>query len=232
MSATGRKRRPLDGAGLEETLREAEVAAQHRAEKARLQKLGVFPTPPWATRAILPQLRQYLPPKERLLILEPAAGDGAIVQQLLSWGSCQVDCQEIRPECEPALEKLRGCESEGRVSIVAIRDFLEHPSERRPCDYDLVITNPPYKHALEFAQHALEYVHLNGIVVMLLRLGFLASRSRAEWLSRHMPDVHILSRRPSFSGAGTDATDYGWFVFRRYERTAGVVRPLPIKEGD
>jgi hypothetical protein len=27
--------------------------------------------------------------------------------------------------------------------------------------------------------------------------------------------VHVLSRRPSFTGGGTDSAAYGWFVWRK-----------------
>ena len=44
--------------------------------------------------------------------------------------------------------------------------------------------------------------------------------------------LHVLSKRPSFTGKGTDATDYAWYVWDKTERLSrGVsfVTP-PTKE--
>jgi len=70
--------------------------------------------------------------------------------------------------------------------------------------------NPPYSEAWEFV---IGCTHLARVTIALLRLGYLASMARKAWLQRHPPSVYVLSRRPSFTGGGTDATDYGWFVW-------------------
>lgn len=36
---------------------------------------------------------------------------------------------------------------------------------------------------------------------------------RADFHRRHPSDVFVLPRRPSFTGGGTDATEYAWFVW-------------------
>ena len=84
-------------------------------------------------------------------------------------------------------------------------DFLELPAPAKP--YDLVITNPPFQLAMEFVQHAMRFIQPAGAVAMLLRLNWLASLKRADFLRRFCPDVHVLPRRPSFTGRGTDATE-------------------------
>jgi hypothetical protein len=49
---------------------------------------------------------------------------------------------------------------------------------------------------------------------MLLRLGFLESKKRREFWRRHpLTQLYPLIERPSFTGSGTDATAYGWFVW-------------------
>jgi len=48
---------------------------------------------------------------------------------------------------------------------------------------------------------------------MLLRLNFLASERRQEWMKTDTPDVYVLPNRPSFRGKGSDATEYAWFVW-------------------
>ena len=54
---------------------------------------------------------------------------------------------------------------------------------------------------------------------MLLRLNYLGSITRHEWWKSSPPiAIHVLSKRPSFTGTGTDATDYGWFAWDKTDR--------------
>jgi hypothetical protein len=49
---------------------------------------------------------------------------------------------------------------------------------------------------------------------MLLRLAFLESKRRFNfWQQYPVNKLYILSQRPSFTGKGTDATAYAWFVW-------------------
>lgn len=221
----------------------------------------VYNTPTWCTKLILPHLRQYLRPGPQHLCLEPAAGDGAIVRELVEWCGAAVDCYEIREECHLPLRAIPDF-GLGRVNLVSIRDFLGVQPDSRLADYDVVMTNPPYNRALEFVQHSLDFIHVDGIVVMLLRLAFLEGQERTKWMRRHMPDVFVLPRRPCFDPdpppvcepsqtgkhvfpkkkvegtdrircdfcgcvkPGTDASAYAWMVWRKYQRTDGVVRLL------
>jgi len=102
-----------------------------------------------------------------------------------------------------------------RHEVVTQLDYLEDRSPRGE-HFDWIIGNPPYGKADEFVTKAL--TQATEGVAFLLRLGFLAGQRRASNLySRAMPDVHVLSRRPSFTADGrTDAADYGWFVWRRF----------------
>ena len=76
---------------------------------------------------------------------------------------------------------------------------------------DLIVTNPPFSLAAEFIDHATKNANT---VFMLLRLNYLASIKRYEWWKANPPvALYVLSKRPSFTGSGTDATDYAWFVW-------------------
>jgi len=119
-------------------------------------------------------------------ILEPCIGTGAITE---------------------VLERVSNDIEWAEISLG--RDFLTWDFGRR---FDFVITNPPFSLAQEFVDRSLE---LADCVVMLLPLSFLASRKRREWWRGRRPTaLHVLSRRPSFTGDNrTDAMDYGWFVW-------------------
>lgn len=79
---------------------------------------------------------------------------------------------------------------------------------------DWIIGNPPFTGAEAHVEHALAHAHIG--VAFLLRLAFLASAKRMKLFRAHPPEfVWILPERPSFSGGGTDSTDYAIFIWRR-----------------
>jgi DNA modification methylase len=80
---------------------------------------------------------------------------------------------------------------------------------------DLIFTNPPYSMAQEFVEHSLARANC---VIMLLRINFLGAQKRYDWWVKNEPDALIvLSNRPSFTGKGTDSTEYAWYVWQDKE---------------
>ena len=168
-----------------------------------------YATPHWVVHRLL----------ERLTLpggtwLEPGAGEGNIIRAVhrpdVRWTAL-----ELRAECRPQLETL-----EPRPEVVITDKFVKKlADDQKPlCGrrFDVALGNPPFSLALEFVQESLE---LADTVVMLLRLNFLGSSKRAEFMRGHTPDVYVLPNRPSFTGKGTDSIEYAWFVWRH--RDAG-----------
>lgn len=124
----------------------------------------------------------------------------------------EVDFTKVKSFVEP-------CRGDGviynKIPEGIIKDFAEIREGR---DYlretyksDLVITNPPFSIALDFLQKSLSE---STSVVYLLRLNFLGSQKRKEFWNTNPPThIFVLSKRPSFTGKGTDATEYAWFVW-------------------
>ena len=51
-------------------------------------------------------------------------------------------------------------------------------------------------------------------------MNFLESIKRHEWWKENTPtSIHVLSKRPSFTGTGTDATGYCWIIWDKTDRT-------------
>lgn len=97
---------------------------------------------------------------------------------------------------------------------------------------DLIFTNPPFNILQEFANHSFAHAQT---VIFLSRLNYLGSIGRHDWWKENTPTaLHVLSKRPSFTGVGTDATDYCWIVWDKTDRTdRGIFFvPLPTKEQD
>lgn len=81
--------------------------------------------------------------------------------------------------------------------------------------YDCILTNPPFSLAQDFISHAINKAKYE--VWMLLRLNLLGSQKRKGWWEDHKPNsLFILSKRPSFTGKGTDACEYAWFYWSKY----------------
>ena len=49
---------------------------------------------------------------------------------------------------------------------------------------DIIITNPPFSHAVRIIKRALKYVDGQGFVIMLLRLNFFGSQEREKFFFR------------------------------------------------
>ena len=81
--------------------------------------------------------------------------------------------------------------------------------------YDVIITNPPFNIAFDIIKKALDDVREGGKVIMLLRLNFLGSKERNEWLLNNPPsEIWVHAKRMSFvKGKGTDSIEYAHYVW-------------------
>lgn len=181
-------------------------------------------TPAWVVESLLDEVQL---PGGRWL--EPCAGDGAIIRAVsarrsdVAWAAC-----EIREECRDPLVAIPS------VERAVIGDFFEPASLSAIMDlgqFDVIITNPPYSVAEDFVNVCLP---LAKLTIMLLRLPFLEGAERAVFWRKRMPNVYVLPNRPSFTGGGTDATAYAWFIWHGHDpREYGVIRvlePVPAEK--
>jgi predicted RNA methylase len=180
----------------DEEIAAAEKLAEWRLKSILRPMLDFYETPSWAVRAI----GDVLPIAENMRILDAGCGTGAILRQI---GAQFPENEILGLEKDEA--RFRAAEASTDLPI-AHGDFFSHADR-----WDLIISNPPYSHALEFVQHAMT---LSPIVCMLLRLPWLASQRRAQWHRENPAQINVLPRRPSFTGDGkTDATEYAWFIW-------------------
>lgn len=88
-----------------------------------------------------------------------------------------------------------------------------------------IITNPPYKYAQSFVEHALELVPDGHKVAMFLKLQFLEGKARRELFEKYPPKVVyvasgrlLCAKNGDFEGmraGGGSAVAYAWFVWRK-----------------
>ena len=85
-----------------------------------------------------------------------------------------------------------------------------------------IVTNPPYKLALEFAQHALEIVEEGNKVAMFLKLTFLEGQKRKQFFLKYPPKrIYVFSKRITcamngeFENYPSSAIAYAWYVWEK-----------------
>jgi hypothetical protein len=162
------------------------------------RKDDLYETPAAAVRALLQV--EALP----CCLWEPACGPGAIVRVLRGAGH-SVIATDLADYQSPDQDFAR-------------RDFLlERAAPER---VEAIVTNPPFKLANQFVEHALR---LCPRVVMLLRLTFLESTRRTAILEAgHLARVYVFRNRlPMMHRAGwngpmaSSTVAYAWFVWDR-----------------
>jgi len=143
-------------------------------------------------------------------LLEPSAGNGNFITSLRERERGQprfITACELRKEEKENLSKY--------ADEVIIGDFL---TWKPTIKYNVIIGNPPYSLALEFIEKCFEIANEDTEIIMLLRTAFLESKKRYEFWQKHpVSELYVLSQRPSFTGKGTDATSYSFFVWNNKE---------------
>lgn len=140
-------------------------------------------------------------------ILEPACGNGCLSKRLEDSGYNVLSYDLVD----------RGYGQQ--------QNFFELLSPPIEGDY-AIITNPPYKYAMEFVLHSLELVPTNSLVCMFLKTTFLEGKRRYNELFRIFPPEIILqfservlcAKNGDFDymiAHGGSAVSYAWFCWRK-----------------
>ncbi|WP_375599856.1 SAM-dependent methyltransferase [Devosia sp. Naph2] len=158
-----------------------------------------FPTPPWATRALVEYI---VGPRavSGLSCLEPACGRGYMSRPLGEYFASVTSCDAYA------------------YGYGELRDFLDYPFEA--LSHDWVITNPPFRLAEEFVERSL-LVARKGVAI-LARTVFLESIGRYEGIFKERPPTkfaQFTERVPMVKGRvdakASTATGYAWFVWEK-----------------
>lgn len=158
--------------------------------------LDDFPTPPWATRALLERLGSL----DTLTCREPAANRGHMVRPL----------REFFASVEAADVHDYG-------AGFPVRDYL---GWEPAAVVDWTVTNPPFRLAEQFIAHALN-TSRRGVAV-IVRSAFLEGAGRHDRLFSQMPPTHVLQfaervvmHKGRLAPEGSTATAYCWVVWRK-----------------
>ena len=164
-----------------------------------IKSLDNFPTPPWATRALIEKVIR-LEKVEELTCLEPACGAGHMSKVLTEYFK-SVEASDVHDY------------GHGK-KIDFLSDFYNKKS------FDWVITNPPFKLAEEFILKSLEVSRFGS--AFLVRTNFLESIGRYERLFSQFPPscvAQFVERVPIVKGRldkyATTATGYAWLIWKK-----------------
>ena len=157
------------------------------------QEKDYYPTPQKTTEALLKR------EKFEGNIWECASGDGRMAKVIESYGY-NVMSSDIRTDDEVYGNKGK--------------DFLKE------IDYvDNIITNPPYRYAQEFVEHALKCSQKK--VALLLKLVFLEGIGRYNlFMQGHLEKVYVFCKRQKIYkngdvGKNSGLIAYAWFVWNK-----------------
>ena len=96
-----------------------------------------------------------------------------------------------------------------------------------------IITNPPFKYALEFVEKALDSVNEGAKVAMFLKLQFLEGSKRIKLFEKNPPKViYVASRRYGCSKTGEFNKDgnigsaicYAWYIWEKGFKGDPIIR--------
>lgn len=94
-----------------------------------------------------------------------------------------------------------------------------------------ILTNPPYKYAKEFIEHAMTIIPDGRKVFMFLKLQFLEGKSRKELFRKYPPKyVYVSSSRIScaingeFNKISSSAVAYAWYEFEKGYKGQSVIK--------
>ena len=165
-----------------------------------------YATDPRAVEMLL-ELEQFSP-----VIWEPACGEGHISKALQAHGYEVISTDLI----------YRGFGDPEPL------DFLKETLDDFEGD---IITNPPYKYALEFVEQALNSVQPGRKVAMFLKLQFLEGKSRKHFFLHNPPKtVYVSSSRlicamnGEFAKYPSSAVAYAWFVWEKGFKGDPIIR--------
>lgn len=174
--------------------------------------LDDFPTPPWATRALIEHIITDRHDISQMSCLEPACNRGFMSMVLEEYFG-EVRSSDVYPH-----------------GYGDVKDFLEVPYEAGSVDW--VITNPPFRLGEAFILKGLSVARKG--VAMLTRTVFIESVGRYDRIfTKHPPTkfAQFTERVPMVKGRldkkASTATGYCWLVWEKDAQTSSQLVWVP-----
>ena len=170
--------------------------------KDRQDKIDDYPTPSWATRALMEHVLHFIEDKQSMIAWEPSCNRGYMVRPLKEYFAHVVATDLI--------------DYGDNIQL----DYLTIEPNEIPHPVHWVVTNPPFSKAEEFIFKSFE-IASEGVAV-LVRTSFLESQQRYKNLYSRVPPTIIaqfVERVPMVKGRcdpkASTATSYCWLVWAK-----------------
>ncbi len=177
-----------------------------------LDSLDDFPTPPWATRALIEHVITDRHDISKMSCLEPACNRGFMSMVLEEYFG-EVQSSDVYP-----------------YGYGDVKDFLDTPYEVGSVDW--IITNPPFRLGEAFILKGLNVARRG--VAMLTRTVFIESVGRYDRIfTKHPPTkfAQFTERVPMVKGRldkkASTATGYCWLVWEKDAQTSSQLVWVP-----
>jgi hypothetical protein len=165
-----------------------------RASGYERKERDLYETPAWVTEALLPHIMQRVDGP----IWEPAAGS-----------------KKMSSVLERIVPFVFKSDIQGDGDDVEALDFLD--AHKLLCDFDFIITNPPYELARHFIVHALDLSYPSGLVAMLLRTDYDHAKTRQSLFGEHKAFAKklVLTKRIKWfeDSKGQPSFNHAWFIW-------------------
>jgi hypothetical protein len=161
--------------------------------------LDDFPTPPWATRALLDFIDRHGIDVSGMVCREPAANRGHMVKPL-----------------REAFGHVEAADVHDYGAGFPIADYLFPGTDVFPVDW--TITNPPFRLAEQFIEKACATSNVG--VAIIVRAAFLEGQGRFDRLFSKNPPSFVLQftervvmHKGRLAPEGSTATAYAWLIW-------------------
>jgi len=95
----------------------------------------------------------------------------------------------------------------------------------------VILTNPPYKYAKEFVEHAIELINVGEYVIMFLKIQFLVGQERRKLFDKkELKYVYVNSKRQTcyingdMSKKLSSVSCYCWFMWQKGFKGEPIIR--------
>ena len=201
------------------------------AERAIRREKDRYFTPQAHARAMVESLAALEILKPYVDVVEPSCGDGIFLQEvrLLRMEPMRLFAVDI--ESTPTLIET----AKATGTTVFKGDWLADAAEllAMTTGRTLVLGNPPYSDNQAHVEKTLEHLRPGDALAFLLPLPFLATQERCRtlWSKRGLRYLAPFAQRPSFTGGGSAAVDYGMYVWEKdFTENAELLPPIWTKE--
>ncbi len=197
--------------------------------------LDKYRTPDWMVEALV----SSFPAIKGSVLCDPCCGDGRMAMALAprfdGLIASDIDAEDVQAARDWTRNRFvtrRIAQADltspdfitRQITDVRAMSDLMHRSGFSPGTW--TITNPPFKHALEVARHALA---VSPQVALLMRATWLEpTEARRDFLLEHPPEHMLYLPRWSFDGSGSDSVSCCWFVWG-YPADVPAIRVWPSR---